>query len=359
MNNVIDRLQELIDVKFEYDRINTSCNIDKINEINEVHIQNGRLLSLYFSLNYKYAIKSGGSFKPNIKILHQYMKDYFQDIDSQSKLDMTESLARIFIMEEDDAKATKYVKKYIYTLFKEFYTDIVTRQNGKLKIFSFRGFTEWAKEDIRESKLTLCNPKVFNDPFDTLFPHWLEYTLKQLSKDPNAYNLQKLKQEMCKYIKARSFVLAKDNAIENLSQLMWAHYANDHKGFCIKYEFDKEFFCANDRKNLAMVWNCIKYVPDEFQYSNSIHLSDALITKSKIWSYENELRLLMYDPSREDDYVSVPLGEHARITDIYLGERCSDENISFMKAIVTGRAICLHKMKKNDTSAFKLDSEPI
>ena len=355
MNEVISKLKELIDVKSEYDKYNTPT--ENANEKNEACMENGRLLSLLFSLNCKYHLRSEVEFEPKIEELEKYKNDIFCDVDSQSKLDITESLARIFCQKDNKDKAAECIKEYIYILFKEMYSDVADKQDGKLKLFSFRGFSDYAKEDVIENKLTLSQPEKFNDPFDTLLPHWLEYTLRQLHEKYDAHKVQEMKQEMCKYIKARSFVLAKDDAVENLPQLMWAHYANDHKGFCIKYEFDKEFFNADDESKFALVWQKIKYVHNDFQYNEGIRLSEALLTKSDIWSYENELRLLMFNPSRGGDFVPVTLGEHARITDIYLGERCSDEDMNFMKAVVDGKGIYLHRMKKNDDCAFKLDCE--
>lgn len=357
MQALIKDLEKLINEKIKIDEeINTTEDEKK-----EARQETGRLLSLYFSLNYKFLAKlrEEPTFNVDADGLLQYMNSILQKIDSQSTLDMTESLARIFIMKGNEDKATECVKEYIYLLFKEMYSDVADGQDGKLKLFSFRRFSDYAKEDVRENKLTLCHPEKFNDPFDTLLPHWLEYTLRQLPESSNAFKLQKRKQEMCKYIKVRSFVLAKDDAVENLPQLMWAHYADEHKGFCIKYEFDKEFFNADDEKKSALAWQKIKYVHDDFQYNECIRLSEALLTKSDIWSYENELRLLMFDPSNGNDFVPVPLGDYVRITDIYLGERCSGDDLNFMKSVVTSRGICLHKMKKSDKCAFKLDCEQI
>lgn len=378
MNEVIKKLKDLIDAKLNYEEEEEEHNTpdehntpsEKSDERKEAERENGRLLSLLFSLSYKYTIKSDGDFNPNIKDLEKYMTDYSQKIDSQSKLDIAESLARIFIEEKEKNKAIEYVKEYIYTLFKEMYSDVEDRKNEKdekIKLFSFRSFTTeerdgkktcYAEEDVINNKLTLCNPEKFNDPFDTLLLDWLGYTIDRLSG--KAKKIQELKKDMCKFIKARSFVLSKNDDIENLPQLMWAHYANDHKGFCIKYEFDKDFFYTNDEKKSTLVWRKINYVHNDFQYSDGIRLSEALFTKSDIWSYENELRLLMFDPSEENDYVSVPLNEHARITDIYLGEawlrdpkekKNKEEFIEKVKKM----GICLYEMKKNNNCAFKLD----
>lgn len=77
--------------------------------------------------------------------------------------------------------------------------------------------------------------------------------------------------------------------------LMWSHYANNHKGFCLKYSFSKDFFCS-DRDNLfTLTYHKMKYEAWQ-ELQDSILASKALITKSEILKYENEYRILLFDP---------------------------------------------------------------
>ncbi len=95
MNEVISKLKELIDVKLEYDKYNTPT--ENANEKNEACMENGRLLSLLFSLNCKYHLRSEGKFEPKIEELEKYKNDIFCGVDSQSKLDITEALRGYFV----------------------------------------------------------------------------------------------------------------------------------------------------------------------------------------------------------------------------------------------------------------------
>lgn len=72
---------------------------------------------------------------------------------------------------------------------------------------------------------------------------------------------------------------------ECTNSLLWAHYANSHKGFCIGYE---KTSIQNVTDNIHDVSYCVKrpYIdvnkPDE--------LINLLYVKSKVWSYEKECR---------------------------------------------------------------------
>ncbi|MFL0975062.1 DUF2971 domain-containing protein [Vibrio parahaemolyticus] len=82
---------------------------------------------------------------------------------------------------------------------------------------------------------------------------------------------------------------------EHDNELMWSHYANSHKGFCIEYDLDT---LMNDE--------FLKY---EVSYIDSIPvlicsdidermtlLRKIFATKSKHWSYEKEVRLISLNP---------------------------------------------------------------
>lgn len=88
--------------------------------------------------------------------------------------------------------------------------------------------------------------------------------------------------------------------------LMWSHYANKHRGFCVEYDFSK----MKAQNILLMLYPAIysdkrPTVPMtlfDLDNLNDIKLSNdrnaipdlimALLTKSKIWNYENEWRII-------------------------------------------------------------------
>lgn len=77
------------------------------------------------------------------------------------------------------------------------------------------------------------------------------------------------------------------------NELLWAHYANSHKGFCIEYDLDKLDACITDgidyRINVVYQENKPTISPDE---QTDKKIEKAFSTKSLAWIYENEFRLI-------------------------------------------------------------------
>lgn len=108
---------------------------------------------------------------------------------------------------------------------------------------------------------------------------------------------------------------------------MWAHYADSHKGICIKYKFPSDatvFMSA--QKDYITYFKDVEYISDLNKYSScsSINMKDAFFVKAKSWKYENELRLLCYNPSDNNDYMSLPMQNC--IEAIYFGVKCSKKD---------------------------------
>ena len=106
---------------------------------------------------------------------------------------------------------------------------------------------------------------------------------------------------------------------------MWSAYANEHKGFCVKYRLNEGFIHHID----TIDWSVrrlapVKYVPDYTidKSLTSINSYEAYNMKHKSWSDENEIRLLSYNTSTECDYFSEPMGKDAEIEEIIFGLLC-------------------------------------
>lgn len=109
---------------------------------------------------------------------------------------------------------------------------------------------------------------------------------------------------------------------------MWAHYADSHKGICIKYHFHHSITkLAGDHNGIVAYFKDVKYSNGEMsKYSNkdAINLEDAFFLKGKDWEYENELRLLLYDLNNQDTYGTINIPNC--IEAIYFGLKCSDKD---------------------------------
>jgi len=73
--------------------------------------------------------------------------------------------------------------------------------------------------------------------------------------------------------------------------LMWSHYANNHKGVCLEFCGLNDFF-ANAQK---VIYQETRPVISAFSGASNLENADgALLTKSNIWRYEQEWRVIMY-----------------------------------------------------------------
>ena len=96
------------------------------------------------------------------------------------------------------------------------------------------------------------------------------------------------------------------------SLLMWSHYADEHRGYCIKYKLSKHFIKQDENDSFEhMFLKPIIYRKDEDKVDISemttINTDLAFATKHESWGYENEVRLIVYNPNKEDAFYGIPL----------------------------------------------------
>ena len=103
------------------------------------------------------------------------------------------------------------------------------------------------------------------------------------------------------------------------NMVMWAHYADNYKGFCCKFEFDhydvdnprdkkgtgnilKYFHEVTYTKQFPFidVKKILKYSPEELGKSKYIHkfIENVLTLKHEQWSYEKEYRIIIHKDSK-------------------------------------------------------------
>lgn len=139
-------------------------------------------------------------------------------------------------------------------------------------------------------------------------------------------------------------------------ELLWAHYANSHKGFCIEYDL-----------NALLITNKMdKIYSFPIKYSNKIpqvEISDMsgkggfpIIqklagTKSKSWSYEEEFRLIT-DQSGSFQY------NHNAITAIYFGLRMKQDKRDRIMSELAGRGISFYQIIQIE-GTYKFERELI
>jgi len=227
--------------------------------------------------------------------------------------------------------------------------------NESRKFYRYKSFIDWDDErfnseleDIKDGKITLVHPNMFNDPYDCRLSAELmlrymklersdlykfKRKIKEVAKnDPGARGMPRNARRVVinnvfnSQVKKRSIEDAKQT-VENNKKLFrvacfatkfddmyfWSHYGSAHKGYCVEYGFGDESF---------KFMHPVEYTEKmpEFKLKSNKH-SIALL-KSIDWSRENEWRLVDLNNANDknyDDQIKKCKLSDVRISAIYLG----------------------------------------
>lgn len=139
------------------------------------------------------------------------------------------------------------------------------------------------------------------------------------------------------------------------SKLMWSHYADQHKGFCIGYNF-KEIDDDIRQLMLPIIYGdkILDITNFLFPITNNSLIMNAMSRKSMDWSYEREWRILISANNKQQcQPQKVPVAKA-----VYLGCRISQEDKIKIVDICKSKSIDVYQMKMR-TDEFKLYSEVI
>lgn len=185
-----------------------------------------------------------------------------------------------------------------------------------------------------------------NDPLDMKMAY-IDETNTEAGKE----SINLAKEMMRSLIDSSAICSFIDSNEENLQ--MWAHYANNHHGFCIKYKVDnkKAFFRVmyeNDRiPVLSIPLNlCHEMTKATKEHSETEALKMyrylvllLLNIKHSSWSNEQEYRLI----SPVDNHFGINLSNELigiKPVGVYLGLKCSDTNKNTLKSIAENYLNC-------------------
>lgn len=217
---------------------------------------------------------------------------------------------------------------------------------------------------LRECKLWFSSPASFNDPFDckiyprTLSDEELAAHLSSYAKDPSdVYNRLLVGIRKCGPDLVRNTI---DNVMNqsgvkcftpnNKNILMWSHYTNSHKGICLEFDIltDPEFFVSP----INVVYS--EDYPD-FDYRDDSFALKILSTKSKVWEYEQEVRVYKLHSGY---YHFSPLSLKSVIFGCYIPE---EKQAIIIETIRQNKNLHHVKILKCSTNPqqFKLDINPL
>ncbi len=213
---------------------------------------------------------------------------------------------------------------------------------------------------IRDAKLWFTSARNFNDPFDSSLQYQLSDTprgirhkwadtflkrdnpdldrmqrksivsqrLREIDKDQEHYEWFRCDYVERNYQKFGICCLTPTN--DNL--LMWSHYSDNHRGFCVGVNMVKlkelQYIFSEKRHILDLVKVTYTEIMPEINFFSSMiserwhqDIMTLLSTKSEHWSYEQEFRLIYWD--HIDTAVNIG---HNAIAEVVLGCRVNQED---------------------------------
>lgn len=171
-------------------------------------------------------------------------------------------------------------------------------------LFKYRKFDDNTLRIFREQELWFAKPETLNDPFEAndSFPQVLDAVWERYSVPPA---MQLKYENKLKSLLRSTGICAFSKARKN--QLMWSHYADEHKGICIGFKeaelrpsgsnvfpIDVSYQDEYPFEQIIERINYFDKVPNENTLDNIAGdiLYSVLSTKYTSWRYERERRLV-------------------------------------------------------------------
>ncbi len=189
-------------------------------------------------------------------------------------------------------------------------------------------------DTVENNQLWLSRVDEYNDPFE----------FRSVYPDKSRSNgNEELTLELLSYLKNQIRISCFVGREPIHEMPMWAHYANNHQGFCIEYAVinSANFYpiqYSSERIPIATIPSFIfssisKAISedqkelDQKSQANIIYLILSAMVKSKHWEYENEYRIIYQAQKPEEN------GENVKLVDlglemkqIYIGKSCCKKN---------------------------------
>ena len=170
------------------------------------------------------------------------------------------------------------------------------------------------------NELYFSSKNQFNDPFDCKFDYSFTatdretktYLMKSLARNRPHFNrkqrqrwlsenlktLREARPEFEQGLKSGTERILSEIGICSLSSvpddiLMWSHYSNSHKGFCIKLLDDKRdrFIARAQEVSYSEDYPIVNPIIDD----DLTRMKKSLLTKAKHWEYEKEWRVIDHE----------------------------------------------------------------
>jgi hypothetical protein len=245
----------------------------------------------------------------------------------------------------------------------------IDQNNYPRYVYKYRAINNNTDLIFAESSIWFSTPSNFNDPFDCQITINTNNTIDEIANfvrqnQPSMpeFEVMKIAQGCFKnpgfwkdIVNKTVWASLNEKGVccfagNNNNILMWSHYSDSHRGICLKFDMleDVEFFTPPIK---------IKYSEDYPYYNhirNNSKMVESLIqTKSNMWQYEGELRVLKtkagaYNFKKE------------ALKEITFGCNCSDTEIKRVIDLVLANGFTVEFTKATrNAKKFLLDIKKI
>ena len=233
------------------------------------------------------------------------------------------------------------------------------------KYFSFTEDTalnEKKLETLRQRKIFMADVKSLNDPFDGKAYFYNADQLKQISR--LAPHNGKLIDDFTDFMKVTSLT---GNDVNSMP--MWAHYSNNHAGFCVSYDMKHNVplssctfpvqYCNQRIDVTGLMEQQVKMLISEMEKQSALGHTQILINdlsmvymsllfcnlKHSSWSYEKEFRCTTGAIAEGMPYID------ANPKEIFIGMNCSKKHSEQLAEVAFNLNIPIHRMAFDECSS--------
>lgn len=185
--------------------------------------------------------------------------------------------------------------------------------NAPDSLYRYQALTAHSLASVINKTIWLAKPSSFNDPFDCAITldrqkykqsvmHVVSMAMERAKpaglKPEHLHDIWPGDKEAFEQFRSNLSEMVQNLGICSFSAtsshlLMWSHYANHHRGFCVEYD-------CREGTRLRQLAHEVQYedeVPSltaaDFAPPNNEHAIDILwLTKAKCWAYEEEWRVM-------------------------------------------------------------------
>jgi len=234
-------------------------------------------------------------------------------------------------------------------------------------LYKYRAFNEFSLQMLITETAWFAKPSSFNDPFDCgilIDEERMEESIQTAITEAYARNgvreeeiprheleiKQEDKEAFYSYRNSVNITI-QNTGIFSLSEvnndvLMWAHYADSHKGFCIEYSRSPDNILGKTAEPVLYQEELPSLSASAVTSRNGSGINSLWLTKSSHWRYEREWRILSHKGGNSHEFP-------CRIASIILGLNMNRENRYTIRRIMKNRGV-IFKEALREKSKFGL-----